>query len=353
MVSLASRLESADVGRIAQDSPMIARIQLSMLIGQMLLAMLLAAWLAMSGRLPVPLAALVGAMVPLSIHAFVLGLDFLLAWAVRAERPHASLLRGSWLWLRAWVLEIIDSMRTFSIAQPLLHRRPLASADARSATAKLPVLLIHGFFCNQALWLPLARRLAAAGHATAAVNLEPPHASIDDYLPQVDKAVADLRQRTGAQEVALVCHSMGGLVARAYLRGRGDSGIASVVTLGTPHRGTVHARFARGTNVGQMRRDSRWLQQLAVDEPPERLARFSVIRTWQDNIVAPQGDQTLPGATTIDFEGVGHVGLVYHRVVGDAVIAALTRGAAPGATAPRPPVARHDPLANAKTRPAC
>jgi triacylglycerol esterase/lipase EstA (alpha/beta hydrolase family) len=126
---------------------------------------------------------------------------------------------------------------------------------------------------------------------------------------------------------------MGGLVARAYLRRHGDAGVASVVTLGTPHRGTVHARFARGTNVGQMRRNSQWLQQLAADEPPERLQRFSVIRTWQDNIVAPQGDQTLPGATTIDFEGLGHVGLVYDRAVGEAVIAALARAGASGATA--------------------
>jgi triacylglycerol esterase/lipase EstA (alpha/beta hydrolase family) len=181
------------------------------------------------------------------------------------------------------------------------------------------------------LWLPLAKRLALAGHATAAVNLEPAHASIDDYVPQIAAAVAELRQRTGAPQVALVCHSMGGLVARAYLRRHGDAEIASVVTLGSPHRGTVHARFARGTNVGQMRRNSRWLQQLAAEELPDRLQRFTVIRTWQDNIVAPQGDQSLPGATTIDFTGMGHVGLVYNREVASAVIAALATPALIGA----------------------
>jgi pimeloyl-ACP methyl ester carboxylesterase len=334
MAWLSVHLESADDGRITQELPMIARIQLSMLIGQMLLALLVAAWLAVSGRLPTPLAVVVGALVPLSIHALVLGFDFVLAWGVRAQRPHAVLLRGLWLWLSAWTRETVASFRTFSIAQPLLHQRALASADAGSARAQIPVLLIHGFFCNQAMWLPLAKRLAAAGHATAAVNLEPPHASIDDYAPQVAKAVADLRQRTGAQRVALVCHSMGGLVARAYLRRHGDAGIASIVTLGSPHRGTVHARFARGTNIGQMRRNSRWLQQLAADEPPDRLKRFTVIRTWQDNIVAPQGDQSLPGATTIDFAGLGHVGLVYNREVANAVIAALAsqRGASDATT---------------------
>jgi pimeloyl-ACP methyl ester carboxylesterase len=316
-------LESVDDRRIVQHLSMIARIQLSMLIGQMLLALLVAAWLALSGRLPTPLAVLVGALVPLSIHALVLGFDFLLAWGVRAQRPHAGLLRGLWLWLSAWILETIASFRTFSIAQPLLDQRPLASADAGAAHQQVPVLLIHGFFCNQAMWLPLAKRLAAGGHATAAVNLEPPHASIDDYVPQIAKAVTELRQRTGAPRVALVCHSMGGLVARAYLRRHGDAEIASVVTLGSPHRGTVHARFARGTNVGQMRRNSRWLQQLAADEPPDRLKRFTVIRTWQDNIVAPQGDQSLPGATTIDFAGMGHVDLVYNREVAKAVLAAL------------------------------
>jgi triacylglycerol lipase len=327
MARLSVHLESADDGRITQEVPMIARIQLSMLIGQMLLALLVAAWLASSGRLPTQLAVLVGALAPLSIHALVLALDFVLAWGVRAQRPRAGLLRGLQLWVGAWIKETIASFRTFSLAQPLLHQRPLASADDGSAGKQVPVLLIHGFFCNQAMWLPLAKRLADAGHATAAVNLEPPHASIDDYVPQIANAVAQLRRRTGAPSVALVCHSMGGLVARAYLRRHGDAGIASVVTLGSPHRGTVHARFARGTNIGQMRRNSRWLQQLAADEPTDRLKRFTVIRTWQDNIVAPQGDQSLPGATTIDFAGMGHVGLVYNREVAKAVIAAL---AAPG-----------------------
>jgi triacylglycerol esterase/lipase EstA (alpha/beta hydrolase family) len=130
---------------------------------------------------------------------------------------------------------------------------------------------------------------------------------------------------------------MGGLAARAYLRACGDEAVACVVTLGTPHRGTVHARFGRGRNVRQMRRDSDWLQQLAADEPRERLERFTVVLSWQDNIVAPQAIQTLPGARTVMLHGLGHISLVYDgrvaRIVLESLAAAETGRPARAASA--------------------
>jgi triacylglycerol esterase/lipase EstA (alpha/beta hydrolase family) len=319
---------------------MIARLQLWLLAGQFLLGVGLAGWLAGSGRASIGVAALVGVVAPIGLHAGILTIDFAVAWAARGERPadaprHAFLpsLRA---WLLAYVREIVDSMRTFSFAQPLLATRPFAAGTV--AAERLPVLLIHGYFCNRALWRPMAARLVAAGHAVDAVDLEPPFASIDDYAPRIAAAVDALRARTGAARVALVGHSMGGLAARAYLRACGDGAVACVVTLGTPHRGTVHATFGRGRNVRQMRRDSEWLRALASDEPPERLARFTVVLSWQDNIVAPQAIQTLPGARTVTLHGLGHVTLAYDARVAGIVLEALAaaetgrtaREAAPG-----------------------
>ena len=169
----------------------------------------------------------------------------------------------------------------------------------------------------------MARRLARRGHAVAAIDLEPPFASIDAYAPQVRDAVEALRARTGATRVALVGHSMGGLAARAYLRACGDEAIACVVTLGTPHRGTVHAALGRARNVRQMRRDSEWLQRLAADEPLERRRLFTVVLSHQDNIVAPQAIQTLPDARTVRLHGLGHISLAYDAKVAGIVEAAL------------------------------
>jgi triacylglycerol esterase/lipase EstA (alpha/beta hydrolase family) len=273
----------------------------------------------------------VGALAPIAVHASVLTLDFVLAWAGRGARPDDAASSGARAWAAAWAREIVDSVRTFSFAQPLLGARPLPPGP--DAPGRLPVLLIHGYFCNRAVWRPLARRLAARGHPIAAVDLEPLSAPIDAYAPQIAAAVDALRERTGAARVALVCHSMGGLAARAYLRAHGDAAVDRVVTLGSPHRGTLHAAFGRGANVRQMRRDSPWLRELAAAEPAGRRHRFTVILSWQDNIVAPHGVQTLDGARTVAFGGLGHVSLVYDRRVAEAVLEAL--GAAAGPAAPR------------------
>ena len=50
----------------------------------------------------------------------------------------------------------------------------------------------------------------------ATVNLEPVYAPVDRYTELIHAAVERLRRATGAERITLVCHSMGGLVARAY-----------------------------------------------------------------------------------------------------------------------------------------
>lgn len=304
---------------------MIARLQRWLLLGQVVLGATLAGWLAGDGRASIPAAIAVGTLAPVALHAMVLTIDFALAWSARGTRPQdgprPGCLPGLRDWTVAWVREIVDATRTFSVAQPLLARRPFVCGVP--AGERLPVLLIHGYFCNRALWRPMAARLAAAGHVVDAIDLEPPFASIDDYARPIAEAVDALRARTGASRIALVGHSMGGLAARAYLRACGDRAVACVVTLGTPHHGTVHARFGLGRNVRQMRRDSPWLRELAATERSERLARFTVVLSWQDNMVAPQTIQTLPGARTVMLHGLGHVSLAYDRRVAGLVLEAL------------------------------
>jgi pimeloyl-ACP methyl ester carboxylesterase len=304
---------------------MIARIQQALLALQLAGGAALAAWLAATGRIGAWAAVAVVVGLPIALQAAVLAIDFALAWLGRGARPpdapRAGALAGLRAWTSAWAREVVDSTRTFSIAQPLLARR--AFAAAATALPRLPVLLVHGYFCNRALWRPMAARLAAAGHAVDAIDLEPPFASIDDYAPRIAEAVDALRARTGAPRVAIVAHSMGGLAARAYLRAHGDEAVDCVVTLGTPHRGTLHARFGHGLNARQMRRESPWLRALGQSELPALRAKFTVILSWQDNIVAPQAVQTLPGARTVTLHGVGHVSLVFDRRAADATLRAL------------------------------
>jgi triacylglycerol esterase/lipase EstA (alpha/beta hydrolase family) len=255
------------------------------------------------------------------VHALIIASGFTLSRIAASNTPvtHRIGLFGG---LMCYLGELLASIRTFTFTQPWLVNRKIAGQRSKAKDC-VPVLLLHGFMCNRALWRAMVRRLDAAGHATAAINLEPVFGSIDDYAPLIDHAVRRLQQRTGAAQVALVCHSMGGLAARTYLRSYGQTAIAKVVTLGTPHQGTFLAKFGHGKNARQMRQSSAWLSELANSEPLSRRRLFTVMFTHHDNIVAPQAVQTIDGAKMIEFSGMGHVAMVYNRNVQDAVVSEL------------------------------
>ncbi len=298
---------------------MVRRLLLGLAAVTAVAVMLLARWLHVAHDWHPMIALLAAGAMPVVVDAAILGQQFVLAgWLRRRVRP--DLRFGIGATLRAWGGEIAASMRTFFYAQIRHAARPLPSGDD---PARMPVLLVHGYFCNHGIWYAFARWLAARGHAVEAVDLEPVFGALDGSVEIVANGVERLRSRTGAARVAVVAHSMGGLAARAYLAARGHEAVAAVVTLGTPHRGTWLARFSRAANVVQMRLDCEWLRALAGGETPTTRALFTVVISHHDNIVVPAAIQTLEGARTVELVGRGHVELAYDRDVWAHVAAAL------------------------------
>lgn len=286
----------------------------------------LAAWLHDAyGWHPV-LALLAAASVPVLFDASVLAFQFAIgAWFRRDDPPQARYpLTQS---VRAWAGEVVSSLRTFLYAQIRYRNWTLPSPPHAQ---RVPVLLVHGYFCNRGIWHPFARWLAARGHPVDSVNLEPVFAPIENYPPIVAQGVRRLLERTGASRVAVVGHSMGGLVVRAYLDRYGNDAVCSVVTLGSPHRGTWLARFGIGRNVAQMHPASAWLRELEAREAEGAATRipFTTIITAHDNIVVPQATQTLDGASKRVIAGRGHVSLAYDHEVWELAVEAIDAGCA-------------------------
>lgn len=197
-----------------------------------------------------------------------------------------------------------------------------------------PVLLLHGYGCNSGYWCRLRPRLDAARISHASIDLEPVTGDIDGYAQLVNQAVETLCRDTGAQRVIVVAHSMGGLVARAWMRAYGTARVARLITLGTPHYGTSLAAFGIGANAVQMRRtgiggpESDWLRALAGSEDAATRSLITSMYTHHDNIIAPQTSSELPGARNQAFGGVGHVALGRNPRVLDAVMEEIARCAA-------------------------
>ena len=238
----------------------------------------------------------------------LLPLLIVLVWTAKLTLRSRPSGEGGWVWWRAIFGE------SWAIYRLLMWGMPWVRGQGQTLlglgqSQRVPVLLIHGYCCNYGVWRDMASRLQALGHTVLAINLEPLFCSIDEFAPQVEQALAQLRAQTGQARVALVGHSMGGLVIRAWMRAYGDTQVAVAVSLGSPHQGTQITPHAKLPNARQMVWGSDWLQNLQTQESPARRALLRIALTEQDAIVFPQTAQTLPGVDAQVFRGIGHLQL--------------------------------------------
>ena len=252
-------------------------------------------------------------------HALVLAVEFgLAAWVNRGDSTPPPSREER---LRAWWHEASLTPTIFLWRQPF-HWRDLPdnAPEERAISPGPAIVLIHGFVCNRGFWAPWMQALRDAAVPYTSVNLEPVFGPIDAGLAQVEDAVARA-EALGAMPPVLVCHSMGGLAARAWLASANGNidRVSRVVTIGSPHHGTWLARWSRVTNGRQMRQHSAWLQALAARETSMRgdnaYSKFTCFYSNADHIVFPVSTALLPGADNRHVPGLPHVALAFQPTV--------------------------------------
>ena len=291
---------------------MIAKLQRWMVAVTVLAAL---AWLLWAQRAGLgAVAMLAGAALALLPHAPLLAIEFLLLAAVGRDAavPRAS----AWALLRAWAGEVLASWQVFNWRQPFFAQH---DPDLPARPGQTAVLLVHGYFCNRAIWLPWLRRLRGQGVPCTALTLEPAFGRIDDWVPLIERAVAELQGSSGRAPL-VVAHSMGGLAVRAWMASQADAAAADervlrVITIAAPHQGTWMARFGHSPNARQLRPGHAWLAALAAAEQPARRARFSCFYGHADNIVFPASAATLAGAQNHHLAAVAHVAMMMHPAI--------------------------------------
>ena len=245
----------------------------------------------------------------------VVAASFALAHPYR-RHPDGSLIGK----LRVFWIEFLIFTALFTLLQPLERWLTRGSVARPAGAGSPPVLMIPGIYCNAAVWWWMRRRLSRSGLHTVVINLEPPLASIDDFAEQLAEHIERVCAETGAEQVVLLGHSMGGIVARAYLQRFGDRGrVGKVITLATPHHGSELARLAVGADGRQLRRGNPWLARLNESESVASRVPLVSLFTWQDNFVAPQHSSMLANATNVGLQGMGHFSLLFSREVAQRV----------------------------------
>jgi triacylglycerol esterase/lipase EstA (alpha/beta hydrolase family) len=268
--------------------------------------------------------AVIGSLVIVFNFAPLLAMQFFAARQVNKAHPQAPMASKGEL-LRAWWAETWAVPTIFCWRQAFRpHQIPDNLADSLGARNRRGVVFVHGFISNRGMWTPWLAKLKQQQRAFVAVNLEPLFCSIDDYAATIDAAVQKVTQTTGLPPL-LVCHSMGGLAARAWLQSAdgNDARVHHVVTVGTPHHGTWVGLDRVPPNMKQMKIGSDWLKQLASKEPPGRYQRFTCFYSNCDNIVFPTLTATLPGADNCAVPGDPHVVMLFNQSVIDKSLAKL------------------------------
>jgi predicted alpha/beta hydrolase family esterase len=177
-------------------------------------------------------------------------------------------------------------------------------------SGRRPVLLVHGIFCNRAVWWRLRRRLLAAGFGPiVAVNLPHPGAAIESQIDVVWQAMRRLQAVAPEAPLTVVAHSLGGLVLRGLLARHADTSIARLLTVATPHHGSTLAVLCPTGGCKDLRPGSAWL--LAHDDSVWQVpAPATSVYSLDDNLIGPRSSAHWQGARNVALRGVGHFGLI-------------------------------------------
>jgi triacylglycerol lipase len=188
-----------------------------------------------------------------------------------------------------------------------------------------PVILLHGLGDTSALFDRLCAYLERRGWVTHRLNLTPRWggAGLEELARQVASYV-DMKLGTEAT-FDLVGFSMGGIVARYYLQRLGGlNRVSRLVTIASPHRGTLMAFLLRSPGVRQLRPGSGFLRELNEDSHVLKRLHFTTIWTPWDLMILPAKSSVIPEAREVRIGVMAHALMVRDRRALRAVELALS-----------------------------
>jgi pimeloyl-ACP methyl ester carboxylesterase len=207
-------------------------------------------------------------------------------------------------------------------------RRSLVVTDPEAAGT--PILLIHGIMDNRSVFTVFRRALRRRGFGVVhAVNYGLFTGDLRAAAHELRKHVERQCEATGADKVHIVGHSLGGVIARYYVQRMGGSvHVDTLVTLGSPHTGTLGAYLVPTPLGRQLRPGSPPLTELALPAPGCD-TRFLVVWSRMDQMVVPQRNARLQhpdlDVEELELGDVGHLALPIDGRVVRWVVDALIR----------------------------
>lgn len=192
------------------------------------------------------------------------------------------------------------------------------------------MVVLHGLYMSGFVMHPLCVRLEKSGFYI--LNL-----SYNTLSPDKKEIFEKIDDFINGEQSALVCHSMGGLIARAYLANQSEQSqhVKQVITLGTPHKGSQIAKHMHDKGLQALLKDSveyllapnhHWpfnakLYSIAGNSPIGLMPLLS--KQGESDGTVLVNETTLTGMTEHKVFPLNHTTLIYSKKVMQYVIELL------------------------------
>jgi pimeloyl-ACP methyl ester carboxylesterase len=203
-----------------------------------------------------------------------------------------------------------------AVTQPLLPIFYLVGHRMGGRRANgTPVILVHGYGQNRVNMIGLAVSLHRS-------NCGPIYGFNYDWSAPIGRSATSLRDfiervcsEHGTRQVAVVAHSLGGVVTLEYARVFGNGRLARCVTIASPYAGVQWPGPLVGVSGAQLRHGSDYF--VARDEAVSLTTPWLSIASTHDNIVHPPRTSSLEsrGAQDLVVPHMAHLTLLFSKTV--------------------------------------
>ncbi len=254
------------------------------------------------------------------VFLFMPTVAYLIFWYEAANSPYGRTLdRESNGKPILWVLRGLFSSICSDIVTvcffPLGFVKKLWWPNPKDSKEGPPVVLIHGLYHNAAAWVFYRWWLRRKGYGRIyAFTYSSWHNTFWDIYGKLETWMARVERDCAGEDLVMVGHSMGGLLAKTYAGKREaspSSGIRRVITLNSPYKGSKMVVFGPGHLADSLRYQGPLIRELEGINPPSTLPCVAFY-TPVDSMVLPS-ESLVPPAVWDREQTVplGHMGALY------------------------------------------
>jgi triacylglycerol lipase len=204
-----------------------------------------------------------------------------------------------------------SAIATVLLLFPLRWRTP---TDPDASTSRGAIVLIHDYGLSAGSFWLLRRRLVRHGWRPVVALRHRARESDTTAIAGALKEAVDTLSASAPRQIVLLGHGFGGLAAREYARGETPPTVRRIITLGTPHLGSVLPPLFRRLS-GAVAPDGHLITRLKTGDPVRRQFDVIAIQSTFDALVVPPKNAEYIGTFNIRLSDYGHCSLLFSQKV--------------------------------------